>query len=60
MAVVKTIIFTILVPGSATILAPYLLVSSGLAQHRCDIGLFRLAGFVPCCRASCGARGILP
>jgi protein-S-isoprenylcysteine O-methyltransferase Ste14 len=47
MAIVKTIIFTILVPGSATILAPYLLVSSGLAQHRCDIGLLRLAGFVP-------------
>src|SRR3990170_2017554 len=43
-AILKTVIFTILVPGSATVLIPYLLLSSGAGPHRCEIGPLGLAG----------------
>ena len=40
-----TVIFTILVPGSVTVLVPYLLLASGLGCFY-DIGGFRFIGIV--------------
>ena len=45
--IVKTLIFTILVPGSITVGMPYLLLSSRLAVYSYEIGSFRRAGILP-------------
>ena len=47
MAVLKTLIFTVLVPGTVTVLVPYLLLSSGFELFSIEIGIFRFLGFVP-------------
>jgi len=45
--VVKTLIFTILVPGSVTVWVPYLLLSSRLGVYSYESGRFRLSGILP-------------
>lgn len=45
--IAKTLIFTILVPGSITVWMPYLLLSSRLAVYSHEIGSFRRAGILP-------------
>ena len=44
MIIVRALIFTVLVPGSATIVIPYLLLSSRMNLLHYDIGIFRLIG----------------
>ncbi len=46
MIVIKTIIFTIFLPGSLIILGPYLLRTSGI-EFSYEIGNFRFIGIVP-------------
>ncbi len=43
----KTLIFTLLAPGSVTMLAPYLLLSSGRVQYAWQIGPLRFLGILP-------------
>ncbi len=45
--IVKTLIFTILVPGSVTVWVPYLLLSSRLGVYSYESGSFRLIGILP-------------
>lgn len=45
--VVRTVIFTLLVPGAITAVVPYLLLSRRLERFAFDIGLFRPLGVVP-------------
>ena len=45
--IVKTLIFTILVPGSITVGAPYLLLSSRLEIYSFQSGSLRLMGILP-------------
>lgn len=45
--IAKTLIFTILVPGSITVGMPYLLLSSRLAVYSHEIGSLRRAGILP-------------
>lgn len=40
----KTLIFTIFIPGSVTVLFPYLILSSGLGRFEIGIGIFRFTG----------------
>lgn len=47
MVLLKTAIFTILVPGTVTVLLPYVLLSAYFAAHRCNLGPLYLVGFVP-------------
>ncbi len=47
MVLIKTLIFTILVPGTVSVGIPYLLLSSGLGRYSYEIGAFRLVGFLP-------------
>ncbi len=47
MVMIKTLIFTILVPGSVTVGIPYLLLSSGWGRYSYEIGSFRLVGILP-------------
>ena len=47
MVALKTITFTILVPGSATALIPYLLLSGRSARSSFDAGLFGYFGALP-------------
>lgn len=47
MAIVKTLIFTVFVPGSVTVGVPYLLLSSGTVQPSYEIGMFRFIGILP-------------
>jgi len=47
MIIFKTIIFLIIVPGSVTILFPYLLLTSRFELFFLDIGVFRLFGLMP-------------
>ena len=47
MAVLKTLIFTVLVPGTVTVLVPYLLLSSGFELFSIEISIFRFLGLVP-------------
>lgn len=44
MTIIKTLIWTILVPGSITIGIPYLLLSSGLRRYSFEIGAPRFLG----------------
>ncbi len=44
-AIVGTLVFTVLIPGSVTVLVPYLLLTSGLGLT-CEIGNFRFIGIV--------------
>lgn len=44
MALFKTLIFTIVVPGTVTVGIPYLLLASGLGLSSYDLGGFRLLG----------------
>jgi protein-S-isoprenylcysteine O-methyltransferase Ste14 len=43
----RTVIFTVLMPGSVTIWIPALLLSSGAAARWPDLGAFRWAGVIP-------------
>src|SRR5262245_36388559 len=47
MVALKTLIFTILVPGTVTIYIPYLLLSSADAAQRLPLGVFRYLGVIP-------------
>ena len=47
MVALKTLVFTILVPGTVTVLVPYLLLSSGSARFSLAIGPVRYFGWVP-------------
>ena len=47
MVLMKTIIFTFLVPGTVTILVPYWLLSSPSAPPPMQLGLFRYFGVLP-------------
>ncbi len=47
MVLFKTLIFTILVPGTVTIYIPYLLLSSADATQRLPLGAFRYFGVIP-------------
>jgi protein-S-isoprenylcysteine O-methyltransferase Ste14 len=44
---IKTLIFTILVPGTVTILIPRWVLSSQFGRERFDIGPFRYLGLIP-------------
>jgi protein-S-isoprenylcysteine O-methyltransferase Ste14 len=44
---IKTVIFTLVVPGSVTALVPYLLLSSGHELYRWLVGPLRLLGIFP-------------
>jgi len=43
----KTLLFTVLVPGTVTVLLPHLLLSSSVRQSPGLFGVFRNVGFVP-------------
>ncbi|MFY9607712.1 MAG: isoprenylcysteine carboxylmethyltransferase family protein [Blastocatellia bacterium] len=47
MTLLKTLIFTILAPGTLTILVPRWLLSSPIGSERFNIGIFRYLGIVP-------------
>jgi protein-S-isoprenylcysteine O-methyltransferase Ste14 len=47
MVIIRTVIFTILVPGSVTVGMPYFLLSSGTKTFSFELGAFQLIGFVP-------------
>lgn len=47
MTLIKTVIFTILSPGTLTILVPRWLLSSTTGTERFNIGIFRYLGIVP-------------
>jgi len=47
MIALKTSLFTILVPGAATVLVPYLLLTSGFQLHPMEIGAWRILGLPP-------------
>jgi protein-S-isoprenylcysteine O-methyltransferase Ste14 len=47
MIALKTLIFTIVVPGTAAVYIPYLLLSSGLRPLALELGAFRLLGLAP-------------
>ena len=47
MTLIKTLIFTVLVPGTVTILIPRWVLSSQIGRARFDIGPFRYLGLVP-------------
>ncbi|MFC1905569.1 methyltransferase family protein [Chloroflexota bacterium] len=44
--VFKTLLFTLLLPGSVTVVVPYLIISSGLGLTG-EIGNWRLTGIIP-------------
>jgi len=44
---IKTLIFTLVVPGSITVLVPYLLLSSGRELYAWQIGPLRFLGIFP-------------
>jgi protein-S-isoprenylcysteine O-methyltransferase Ste14 len=44
---IKTLIFTIVVPGTVTVLVPRWLLSSPIGSERFNIGFFRYVGVVP-------------
>jgi protein-S-isoprenylcysteine O-methyltransferase Ste14 len=44
---IKTLIFTILAPGTVTVLVPYLLVSSSTARFSVELGTLRYFGLIP-------------
>jgi protein-S-isoprenylcysteine O-methyltransferase Ste14 len=47
MIIFKTFIFLIIVPGAATVLLPYFLLTSKFKLFFLDIGIFRLFGLIP-------------
>ncbi|HUS12268.1 MAG TPA: isoprenylcysteine carboxylmethyltransferase family protein [Pyrinomonadaceae bacterium] len=47
MVLIKTIIFTIFIPGTVTILIPYWLLSSASAPTPIQLGAFRYFGMLP-------------
>ena len=47
MVIIKTLIFTILVPGAVTVGIPYFLLSSEFGGYSYAIGTFRLIGVLP-------------
>ena len=44
---IKTLVFTLLVPGSVTVLVPYLMLSSGYELYAWQIGPLRFLGIIP-------------
>jgi protein-S-isoprenylcysteine O-methyltransferase Ste14 len=53
MTLIKTLIFTIIVPGTVTVIIPYLLLSSPNAPPRSDIGAVRYLGLLPIIVGAC-------
>src|SRR5712692_1024057 len=47
MIALKTLLFTILVPGTVTVLVPYLLLTSGFQLFPVEIGALRILGLPP-------------
>jgi len=47
MVALKTLLFTILVPGTVTVLVPYLLLTSGFQLFPVEIGALRVLGLPP-------------
>ncbi len=47
MIAVKTLLFTILAPGTVTVLVPYLLLTSGFRLFPVEIGALRILGLPP-------------
>jgi protein-S-isoprenylcysteine O-methyltransferase Ste14 len=47
MLVLKTLVFTIVVPGTVAVLIPYQLLSSGSARLPLQIGILRYLGVIP-------------
>lgn len=47
MTALKTLLWSVLVPGSLTILVPYLLLTSGFELYRVELSGFRFIGLVP-------------
>ena len=47
MTALKTLLFTILVPGTVTVLVPYLLLTSGFQLFPVEIGALRILGLPP-------------
>ena len=47
MIALKTSLFTILVPGTATVLVPYLLLTAGFQLFPMEIGAWRILGLPP-------------
>jgi protein-S-isoprenylcysteine O-methyltransferase Ste14 len=47
MILVRTLIFTLLVPGTVTVGVPYLLLSSGSGSSAGEVGALRLIGLIP-------------
>jgi protein-S-isoprenylcysteine O-methyltransferase Ste14 len=47
MIALKTLVFTVFVPGTATVLIPYLLLSSGIHPLALDLGALRWLGLLP-------------
>ncbi|UCE22275.1 MAG: isoprenylcysteine carboxylmethyltransferase family protein [Candidatus Aminicenantes bacterium] len=47
MVIIKTLIFTLLLPGVFLVLVPYFLLSSFGDRFAVDIGLIRFIGFIP-------------
>lgn len=47
MVALKTLIFTVIVPGTEAILIPYLLLSSGFEIFSRGLGIFRFLGLFP-------------
>ncbi len=47
MTALKTLIWSVFVPGSVTVLVPYLLLSSGIELFPVTLSSFRYAGIIP-------------
>jgi protein-S-isoprenylcysteine O-methyltransferase Ste14 len=47
MVALKTLIFTVIVPGTEAVLIPYLLLSSGFEIFSRELGIFRFLGLLP-------------
>ena len=47
MVALKTLLFTILVPGTVTVLVPYLLLSWGVQIFSFEVGPIRILGLPP-------------
>ena len=47
MVALKTLIFTVVAPGTVTVIVPYWLLSSGVKLFSVEIGVFRFLGVAP-------------
>ena len=54
MIVFKALIFTVLVPGTVTLLVPYLLLTTYGCRFSLPLGVFRYLGLIPILLGCCG------